>query len=154
METLKKRLFSCGLEASLSVIGGRWKFLIIWQLASQPRRFGELRRLVAGVTEKMLIQGLKELEKDGVVSRKDFREVPPKVEYSLTERGVELANVLRPLCEWGTENFKGQIAPAQFAGQKIKVTGTLNKATKAIRQTTVGGKTAATKLAATTSSSS
>jgi len=107
-------MFSCGLEASLSVIGGKWKFLIIWQLASRPRRFGELRRLVAGVTEKMLIQGLKELEKDGVVSRRDFREVPPKVEYSLTERGVELANVLRPLCEWGTDNFGEQIAPPRL----------------------------------------
>jgi len=110
---LKKKLFSCGLEASLSVIGGKWKFLIIWQLASRPRRFGELRRLVAGVTEKMLIQGLKELEKDGVVSRRDFREIPPKVEYSLTDRGVELAKVLRPFCEWGTENFSKQIAPPQ-----------------------------------------
>ena len=96
------------------MIGGKWKFLIIWQLASRPRRFGELRRLVGGVTEKMLIQGLKELEKDGVVSRRDFREIPPKVEYSLTERGVELANVLRPLCEWGRENFSEQIAPPQL----------------------------------------
>jgi DNA-binding HxlR family transcriptional regulator len=110
-ESLKKKMFSCGLEASLSVIGGKWKILIIWQLA-RPRRFGELRRFVAGVTEKMLIQGLKELEKDGLVSRRDFREIPPKVEYSLTERGVELANVLRPLCEWGAENFKEQIAPS------------------------------------------
>jgi DNA-binding HxlR family transcriptional regulator len=107
-------MFSCGLEASLSVIGGKWKFLIIWQLASRSRRFGELRRLVTGVTEKMLIQGLKELEKDGVVSRRDFREIPPKVEYSLTERGLELANVLRPLCEWGTENFSEQIASPQL----------------------------------------
>ena len=105
-------MFSCGLDASLSVIGGKWKFLIIWQLASRPRRFGELRRHVTGVTEKMLIQSLKELEKDRVVSRRDFKEIPPKVEYSLTERGVELANVLRPLCEWGTENFREQIAPA------------------------------------------
>ena len=111
---MKKRIFSCGLEAALSVIGGKWKFLIIWQLASRPRRFGELRRFVAGVTEKMLIQGLKELEKDGVVSRRDFREIPPKVEYSLTERGVELAKVLRPFCEWGTENFSKQIAPPQL----------------------------------------
>ena len=102
---MKKIMFSCGLEAALSVIGGKWKILIIWQLASRPRRFGELRRFVDGVTEKMLIQGLKELEKDGVVSRRDFREVPPKVEYSLTERGVELANVLRPLCEWGDGKF-------------------------------------------------
>ena len=105
-------MFSCGLDASLSVIGGKWKFLIIWQLASRPRRFGELRRHVTGVTEKMLIQSLKELEKDRVVSRRDFKEIPPKVEYSLTERGVELANVLRPLCEWGQENFSEQIAPA------------------------------------------
>jgi DNA-binding HxlR family transcriptional regulator len=103
-------MFSCGLEASLSVIGGKWKILIIWQLASRPRRFGELRRFVDGVTEKMLIQGLKELEKDGLVSRKDFREIPPRVEYSLSKRGVELANVLRPLCEWGAENFREQIA--------------------------------------------
>jgi len=103
-------MFSCGLEASLSVISGKWKFLIIWQLLSRPRRFGELRRFVAGVTEKMLIQSLKELEMDGVVNRRDFREIPPKVEYSLTERGVALANVLRPLCQWGTENFREQIA--------------------------------------------
>ncbi len=61
----------------------------------------------------MLIQGLKELENDGVVNRRDFREVPPKVEYSLTVRGIELANVLKPLCEWGTENFREQIAPPQ-----------------------------------------
>jgi DNA-binding HxlR family transcriptional regulator len=124
-ENLKKRLFSCGLEASLSVIGGKWKFLIIWHLASQPRRFGELRRLVAGITEKMLIQGLKELENDGVVNRRDFREVPPKVEYSLTVRGIELANVLGPLCEWGTENFSEQIAPPQLqaysARQKVVI---------------------------------
>ena len=111
---MKKKMFSCGLEASLSVIGGKWKILIIWQLANRPRRFGELRRFVTGVTEKMLIQGLKELEKDGLVSRRDFREIPPKVEYSLTERGVELANVLRPLCEWGKENFSEQIAPPQL----------------------------------------
>ena len=96
------------------MIGGKWKILIIWQLANRPRRFGELRRLVAAVTEKMLIQGLKELEKDGVVNRRDFREIPPKVVYSLTERGLELANVLRPLCEWGTENFSEQIAPPQL----------------------------------------
>ena len=66
------------------------------------------------LVQKMLIQGLKELEKDGVVKRKDFREVPPRVEYSLAERGVELANVLRPLCEWGAENFNEQIAAPQL----------------------------------------
>lgn len=118
-------MFSCGLEAALSVIGGKWKILIIWQLASRPRRFGELRRFVDGVTEKMLIQGLKELEKDGLVSRKDFREIPPRVEYSLSKRGVELANVLRPLCEWGAHNFREQIAPPpleSYATQQKLVT--------------------------------
>ena len=113
---MKRKMFSCGLDASLSVIGGKWKFLIIWQLAGRPRRFGELRRMVTGVTEKMLIQSLKELEKDRVVRRRDFREIPPKVEYSLTARGVELANVLRPLCEWGKENFSEQIAPPELEG--------------------------------------
>jgi DNA-binding HxlR family transcriptional regulator len=130
-------MFSCGLEASLSVIGGKWKILIIWQLASRPRRFGELRRFVEGVTEKMLIQGLKELEKDGLVSRRDFREIPPKVEYSLTERGVELANVLRPLCEWGAENFREKIAvPPQIVErepQSQRRRANLNLATQSPR---------------------
>ncbi|WP_372462099.1 winged helix-turn-helix transcriptional regulator [Streptomyces endocoffeicus] len=82
-------------------VGGQWKYLVVWQLASErPRRFGQLRRLVNGVTEKVLIGALKELEADGIIVRKDFREVPPHVEYSLTPFGVSLAEALRPLCEW------------------------------------------------------
>ena len=73
----------------------------------------------------MLIQGLKELEKDGVVKRKDFREVPPRVEYSLAERGVELANVLRPLCEWGAANFNDQIAAPHQTAEGISKFGWL-----------------------------
>ena len=103
---MKKRMFSCGLEASLSVIGGKWKILIIWQLASRPRRFGELRRFVDGVTEKMLIQGLKELEKDGLVSRKDFREIPPRVEYSMTEYGRTLRPIAELMCDWGLAHIE------------------------------------------------
>lgn len=96
---------SCGLEAALYVVGGKWKVLILWQLHPEARRFGELRRLVKGISEKMLIQQLRELESDGVVARHDFGEVPPRVEYSLTEWGVSLKAVLEPLCVWGKQHM-------------------------------------------------
>jgi DNA-binding HxlR family transcriptional regulator len=103
----RKKTYSCGLEAALAVIGGKWKFLILWTLGVHgAKRFGELRRAVAGISEKMLIQELKELELDGIVARKDFKEVPPRVEYSLTTFGIELAIATRPLCEWGTRHIK------------------------------------------------
>ncbi len=92
----------CGLEAALLVVGGKWKPLILFHLGHGKRRFGELRRLVTGVSEKMLIQQLRELQADGVIERVDFREVPPKVEYLVTPLGKTLARALLPLCEWGT----------------------------------------------------
>jgi DNA-binding HxlR family transcriptional regulator len=98
--------YSCGLEAALDVIGGKWKVLILWQLHPQPCRFGELKRLVPGISEKMLIQQLREMEADGIVHRKVYHEVPPKVEYSLTVFGVSLNEVLTPLCEWGSKHMK------------------------------------------------
>lgn len=103
----RKKTYSCGLEAALAVIGGKWKFMILWVLVNNgAKRFGELRRAVSGISEKMLIQELKELEIDGIVLRKDFREVPPRVEYSLTSFGLELAEATRPLCAWGTRHMK------------------------------------------------
>jgi DNA-binding HxlR family transcriptional regulator len=95
---------TCGLDAALMVVGGKWKPLILFHLGPGKRRFGELRRLVSGVSEKMLIQQLRELQADGVVERVDFREIPPKVEYSLTPLGRSLAQALKPLCDWGTEH--------------------------------------------------
>ncbi|RYG56050.1 MAG: transcriptional regulator [Alphaproteobacteria bacterium] len=94
--------FQCGLEAVLAILGGKWKPLIVYHLASGPKRTGQLRRLVTNVSEKMLIQHLKELTDDGVVGRTDFQTVPPHVEYDLTEFGESLAKVLAPMCEWGT----------------------------------------------------
>lgn len=102
---MKPRRYSCGLEATLAVIGGKWKPLILFRLSGGPCRFGEVRRLVVGISEKMLIQNLKEMELDGIVSRMDFHEVPPRVEYTLTEFGMELAKVLRPLCDWGSKHL-------------------------------------------------
>jgi DNA-binding HxlR family transcriptional regulator len=101
----KEPEYSCGLETSLDVVGGKWKVLILWPLHPEPRRFGELRREVKGISEKMLIQQLRELEADGIVARKDFHEVPPRVEYSLTELGVSLKTVLEPLCAWGEQHM-------------------------------------------------
>jgi DNA-binding HxlR family transcriptional regulator len=100
---MRHRQYSCGLEAALEVVGGKWKVLILWPLRTAPaRRFGELRRQVPGISEKMLIQHLKEMEQDGIVTRRDYKEVPPRVEYALTAFGNSLCDALSPLCEWGT----------------------------------------------------
>jgi DNA-binding HxlR family transcriptional regulator len=97
--------FSCGLDATLRVIAGKWKPLIVYFLAQGPNRYGELRRAVKGVSDKMLIQHLKELETDGLVERTDYKEVPPRVDYMLTPLGHSLADALAPLCAWGVENM-------------------------------------------------
>jgi DNA-binding HxlR family transcriptional regulator len=96
-----RKEYTCGLEAALDVVGGKWKVLILWALRSGACRFGELRRTVQGISEKMLIQHLKEMELDGIVSRKDYKEVPPRVEYALTAFGATLWDALVPLCDWG-----------------------------------------------------
>lgn len=97
--------FTCGLDATLRVIAGKWKPLILYFLAQGgPTRYGELRRAVRDVSDKMLIQQLKELEADGLVKRTDYKEIPPRVDYSLTPLGLSLAEALVPLCTWGTQN--------------------------------------------------
>src|SRR5258708_36148802 len=102
---MKKPAFTCGLDAALCVLGGKWKPLILFHLAHDTRRYGELRRAVGGVSDKMLIQHLKEMLADGVIHRTDFKEIPPKVEYSLTPFGRSLAKALAPLCVWGTKHM-------------------------------------------------
>ncbi|MFO0993391.1 MAG: helix-turn-helix domain-containing protein [Hyphomicrobiales bacterium] len=98
--------FTCGLDATLRVIAGKWKPLILYFLAQGgPTRYGVLRRAVRDVSDKMLIQQLKELEADGLVKRTDYKEVPPRVDYDLTALGRSLAEALVPLCSWGTENL-------------------------------------------------
>src|SRR6476659_8261195 len=90
------------VEVTLSVIGGKWKPLILWHLyQGRVHRFLELQRLIPGITRKMLTQHLRELERDGIVGRKVYGEIPPKVEYSLTRYGLTLRPLLRTLCEWG-----------------------------------------------------
>lgn len=91
----------CGIGPAFAVIGGKWKAAILWELSDGPVRFGELRRRVEGVTEKMLIQQLRELERDLLVTRTVFHEVPPRVEYALTAWGISLNRALGPIADWG-----------------------------------------------------
>jgi DNA-binding HxlR family transcriptional regulator len=99
--------YICGIDAAMDVVSGKWKSLILGELNSfGTRRFGELKRGLVGVSEKMLIQHLREMEEDGLIHREVFRQVPPKVEYSLTEHGHTLNEALRPLGIWGTQRLQ------------------------------------------------
>ena len=99
--------YICGIDAAMDVVGGKWKSLILWELDTHGTlRFGQLRRGLPGVSEKMLVQQLRELEADGIVRREVYREVPPKVEYSLTPEGVDLNTALAPLSRWGKHRMK------------------------------------------------
>lgn len=90
---------------TMSVIGGKWKMVIIYLLAeNQPIRFNDLKRQIGAITFKVLSSQLKELEEDGLVKRKEYFQVPPKVEYSLTDKAETLLPVLEKLCEWGVIN--------------------------------------------------
>lgn len=99
--------YICGIDAAMDVVTGKWKSLILWELHHYgTRRFGELRRGLPGVSEKMLTQHLREMEIDGLVHREVYREVPPKVEYSLTDDGRTLNDALAPLGAWGTARIE------------------------------------------------
>ncbi|GGN97948.1 winged helix-turn-helix transcriptional regulator [Saccharibacillus kuerlensis] len=100
MEKSQKK-YRIGVEVTLDVIGGKWKSIILYHLVGGTKRFNELKRLTPNISHKMLAQQLKELEHDGVVLRHDYVEVPPKVEYELSEYGQELIGVLDFFCYWG-----------------------------------------------------
>jgi len=94
------------VQATLKVLGGKWKLLILWHLKDGAKRYGELKRLIPEITEKMLIQQLRELENDKIVERKIISKIPLKVEYSFTHYGRTLIPILKPLCDWGQEHLK------------------------------------------------
>ncbi|NUU77765.1 winged helix-turn-helix transcriptional regulator [Paenibacillus xylanilyticus] len=107
--------YNLGIEATLEIIGGKWKALIICLLMSGVKRTGELQRNINGISQKVLIQQLRELEKDGLVRRHVYQQMPPKVEYSLTEYGVTANRIVDVMCGWGREN----IALRQQQGEDI-----------------------------------
>jgi DNA-binding HxlR family transcriptional regulator len=101
--------YICGIDAALDVVSGKWKGLILWELEAHGiRRFAALRRGLPGVSEKMLTQHLREMEEDGLVVRKVYAEVPPRVEYSLTDEGRALNAALAPLGLWGAARVRRQ----------------------------------------------
>ncbi|MEZ5668834.1 MAG: helix-turn-helix domain-containing protein [Alphaproteobacteria bacterium] len=104
----------CDVEATLCVIGGRWKPVLICHLLTGPKRFGEMRRLTPNATERMITLQLRELEADGVIARRVFAEVPPRVEYRLTEFGRSLAPILTQMQAWGRA-FKQRCRAQQAA---------------------------------------
>lgn len=95
------RTYHCALDITMDYIGGKWKTVVLWYLRNDKRRFGELKKQIPQITEKMLSMQLKELEKDGIISRKVYAEVPPKVEYFLTPEGKTLLPILEELAKWG-----------------------------------------------------
>jgi len=96
----------CPVEKTLQIIGGRWKALILRELLQGTRRFGELKRGLGKITQKMLTQQLRELEKEGILNRKVYAQVPPKVEYSLTPLGESLDVVLEAMHHWGLKHLQ------------------------------------------------
>jgi DNA-binding HxlR family transcriptional regulator len=103
---MRTKTYNCPVEAAVDVFGGKWKALILWWLQERTWRFAELRRQIPGITEKMLTQQLRELEADGIVYRRVYPTVPPKVEYSLTEYGRSLKRALRAICDWGRNHLQ------------------------------------------------
>ncbi|MDO7907492.1 winged helix-turn-helix transcriptional regulator [Paenibacillus sp. JX-17] len=95
------KTFYCDLEITLDVIGGKWRPLILYYLIKSPKRTSELKRLIPSISQKMLIQSLRELESNHLIIRKMYNQVPPKVEYEISEIGMSLEPTLRALCDWG-----------------------------------------------------
>jgi DNA-binding HxlR family transcriptional regulator len=101
---MPKKEVSCPVEITLEVIFGRWKVLIIHQLLEDTKRFNQLQRELRGITHRTLIKQLREMEEHGLVIRKDYQEIPPRMEYSLSVLGKSLENVLVAMHEWGEKN--------------------------------------------------
>jgi DNA-binding HxlR family transcriptional regulator len=112
MEKKYHGITECPITATIDVIGGKWKPIIIWLLMERAYRFGEIHKTIPAIALKVLSRQLKELEADGIVSRQVFAEVPPRVEYSLTPKGQSLSQIMLLLSEWSKEHI---LAPAAAA---------------------------------------
>ena len=107
--------YRLGIEATLEILGGKWKALLVCLLMDGIKRTGELQRLIPGISQKVLIQQLRELEKDGIVGRTVYDQMPPKVEYYVTAYGKTANQIVDIMCRWGRENIRLR----QARGEKI-----------------------------------
>ena len=103
--TMQKKKYNISVEATLEVIGGKWKSVILCHLTHGKKRTSDLKRLMPNITQKMLTQQLRELEADGIINRIVYNQVPPKVEYELSEYGWSLQGILDSLCAWGEKHI-------------------------------------------------
>lgn len=107
MQLCEEKNHVCPIEYTLNVIGGKWKLLILYHLMiDEVKRYGELKKSIKGITHKMLSTQLKELENEGIIIRKEYHQIPPKVEYSLTEKGATLLPLLGIMYDWGKDNME------------------------------------------------
>ncbi|PLR85315.1 MULTISPECIES: winged helix-turn-helix transcriptional regulator [Bacillus] len=126
MTRMQGKTFNCEKELTLSVIGGKWKMLILWHLGKEgTKRFGELKALIPGITQRMLVNQLRELEEDLIVKRKVYPIVPPKVEYSLTDEGRSLMPILDSMYQWG-KNYMENVMEKQPEYVSLKDNSTTN----------------------------
>ena len=109
---MRKDMPDCPIETTLTLISNRWKVLILWDLLDGVKRFGELKNLLGGVSQKVLTANLRQMEEAGLLTRTAYAEVPPRVEYALTETGRSLRPVLEAMLEWGTRYRAGTAAAA------------------------------------------
>jgi DNA-binding HxlR family transcriptional regulator len=105
---LNGKTYHCALDVTMDYIGGKWKTVVLWYLRNGHKRFSELKRHIPDITEKMLSIQLKKLEVDGIIGRRAFAEVPPRVEYYLTEEGNTLVPVIEAIAKWGREKAKAK----------------------------------------------
>ena len=109
---MRKDMPDCPIETTLTLISNRWKVLILWDLLDGVKRFGELKKLLGGISQKVLTANLRQMEEAGLLTRTVYAEVPPRVEYALTETGRSLRPVLEAMLEWGTRYKAGTAAAA------------------------------------------
>lgn len=119
MSEINTNRYNCPVEATIELIGGKYKSVILWHLMGKTLRYSEIHRLVSKATDKMLAQQLRELESSGLISRKVYPVVPPKTEYSLTDFGRTLVPILDAMCDWGADYLNARdITPAKCGGKK------------------------------------
>ncbi|RDC65178.1 winged helix-turn-helix transcriptional regulator [Adhaeribacter pallidiroseus] len=117
---IEGRTFHCALDVTMNYIGGKWKSVVLWYLLGQTRRFSELKKLIPSITEKMLSLQLKELEADGIVCRTVYPQVPPKVEYALTDFGRELTPIIEAMAKWGRNTGKNRGKLVELGSKKTE----------------------------------